>query len=378
MYKKRIENVRSFFKNNDIELGFRRLLDCVLDTQNMKIYKEAIALTDWKYSKNFNLNEFQQKAYLLLDKVAEIEIIPTEKKTILSAEKIVKTYKRQNFTLGEVSVEIKKGQIYGLVGENGNGKTTLLRILAKELSFDKGNITYNFQEKLNSDYDLRTKLVYIPQRTNKWYGSLQDNLKFALSNYGISADEIETRVLLMIARFGLWEYKDLKWRELSSGYKMRFELVRTMLRQPEVLLLDEPLANLDVLAQQIVLEDLKSIGNSINNPIAIILSSQQLYEVEKVSDKVIFLKKGKQTHNEISQNQTEQLIIEIESNQPKSDLINCFKDLNLNNLTFNGGMYFAYFNEQTKFNDVLSALAKSNIEIIYLRNISKSTRRFFV
>lgn len=53
---------------------------------------------------------------------------------------------------------------------------------------------------------------------------------------------------MMIARLGLWNYKHLKWSELSSGYKMRFELARTLLRKPELLLLDEPLANLDVLA----------------------------------------------------------------------------------------------------------------------------------
>ncbi len=377
MYLQRIKEVKGYFNTNDTDLGFRRLIDCVLDTQDMALYKEAINLTQWKYSQDFSQKALKEKSIALLDKLESINITPTERICILKAQHISKTYQRQNFTLDNVSVEINKGQIYGLVGENGNGKTTLLRILAKELAYDKGNISYNFSENLQTDYDLRTKLVYIPQRTQKWYGSLLDNLKFVLSNYGISADEIETRVLLMVARFGLWEYKDLKWKELSSGYKMRFELVRTMLRKPEVLLLDEPLANLDVLAQQLVLEDLKSIGNSINNPIAIILSSQQLYEVEKVSDKIIFLKKGKQTAEEQEDN-IKELIIEIESRNSKTELSEVFKYLTLNKLVFNGGMYVAYFSEQTTFNEVLKALGVSDVEVQYLRDISKSTRRFFV
>src|SRR5690606_29231484 len=83
-----------------------------------------------------------------------------------------------------------------------------------------------------------------------------------------------------------------QWSELSSGYKMRFELARTFLRKPKILLLDEPLANLDVLAQQLILEDLKNLSQSISNPLGIVLSSQQLFEVEKVSDKILFLKNG--------------------------------------------------------------------------------------
>ena len=76
----------------------------------------------------------------------------------------------------------------------------------------------------------------------------------------------------MVARLGLWEYKHLKWSELSSGYKMRFELARTLLQEPAVMLLDEPLANLDVLAQQVVLDDLKSFARSLTRPIAMILT----------------------------------------------------------------------------------------------------------
>lgn len=376
----RIKEVRNFFENKDTVLGYRKLMDRVIDTQNLDLYKEIIELTDWKERHPLDETGLTEKSLTILDKVSKIKIESnTLQKSVIHATEVTKSYGRNRFTLGPVSLEIKKGQVYGLVGENGNGKTTLLRVLAKELKLTNGYLEYAFDKSYNSNFDLRTNLVYIPQRTKKWYGSLKDNLKFVLSNYGVSPEENETRVLMMIARFGLWNYKHLKWSELSSGYKMRFELARTMLRQPELLLLDEPLANLDVLAQQVILEDLKSICNSVNNPVALILSSQQLYEVEKISDKVIYLKDGKYTENNTTEDINEDsLIIEIDCNCEREKLITIFNNLDLEKLIFNGGIFIAHFKNTTSFASVLEALGKNNIDVIYTRNITQSTRRFFV
>ncbi len=379
-HQQRVVEVKHFFDNKDTVLGFRKLMDCAMDTQNMDIYKEAIELTDWKEKYPDYTEEFIQKAKDLLLKIEKIPVQEHSlEPSVLRARNILKSYGSNRFSLGPVSVEINKGQVYGLVGENGNGKTTLLRILAKEISYSEGELNYSFNEQPKNDFDLRTKLVYIPQRTEKWYGSLKDNLKFVLSNYGVSPEENETRTLMMIARLGLWNYKHLKWSELSSGYKMRFELARTLLRKPEILLLDEPLANLDVLAQQVILEDLKSIANSVNNPIALILSSQQLYEVEKISDKVIFLKNGQYKDNsELQDTEKSHLIIEIDTTESREKLMEIFRDFSPEKLNFNGGIFVVYFPSETKFSEVMKALGNAGAEIVYIRNISSSTRRFFV
>ncbi len=380
LHKQRVQQVVHFLKNNDTFLGFRKLLDCAIDTQNMHIYNQAIALTDWK-EQNPNQNDtFINKATELLAKIEECNVVtPQSNSVILTANEITKSYGSGKFSLGPVSLNLTKGQVFGLVGENGNGKTTLLRILAKEIAPTKGSLQYQFNTKINNNYDLRTKLIYIPQRTDKWYGSLLDNLRFVLANYGEKPDEIETRVLMMVARLGLWNYKHLKWSELSSGYKMRFELARTLLRKPEILLLDEPLANLDVLAQQIILEDLKAIANSVNNPIALILSSQQLFEVEKISDEVIFLKNGTYHSNaNIENTEKKPLIIEIDTTANRDELEKVFEPFKPTKLTFNGGIYTAYFNAETNFSNVITALGSAKIQITYIRDISASTRRFFV
>ncbi len=380
----RIKEVLSHIENNDLDLGFRKLIDCAQDTQNLEIYKETINLTDWKSKHPEDNKKFVLKSKELLEKIEKIPLIEvTREKFIVDAKDIYKSYGVNRFQLGPISLQIRKGQVYGLVGENGNGKTTLLRVLAQQLSNTKGTVDYFFNETSNSSYDLKTKLIYIPQRTKKWYGSLKDNLKFVLANYGVSAEENEIRTLMMIARFGLWNYKHLKWNELSSGYKMRFELARTMLRQPELLLMDEPLANLDILSQQLILEDLKSICNSINNPVALILSSQQLYEVEKVSDKIIYLKNGKYIQDgskeSIMENSLEEfLIVEIEGTVSREQLQNALKFLGPERLIYNGGVYIIYFPLNINYFEVLSALGEAKLEIIYSRNISKSSRRFFV
>ncbi|MEM6517350.1 MAG: ABC transporter ATP-binding protein [Bacteroidota bacterium] len=377
--EKRIIEVQTFFENSDTVLGFRKLMDCAIDTQDLSIYKKVIELTDWKEKHPKQEPELIERSLLLLQEIAKIPIPHCERNNpVIKANDLIKSYGVNRFKLGPISVDIKKGQVYGLVGENGNGKTTLLRILAKELKFDSGSLDFRFDSHYYDDFGLRTNLVYIPQRTQRWYGSLKDNLKFVLSSYGVPPQENEIRVLMMIARFGLWNYKHLKWSELSSGYKMRFELARTMLRQPELLLLDEPLANLDVLAQQVILEDLKSICNSINNPIALILSSQQLYEVEKISDKVIYLKNGKYTDSNDTKIETQQLIVEIDCDLDRSSLEEVLEPNLLETLNYNGGIYVAYFNHKTKFPDILSSLGAHGVNATYVRNISKSTRRFFV
>ncbi|MDO5969728.1 ATP-binding cassette domain-containing protein [Flavivirga aquimarina] len=378
----RIKEVITFFENKDTFLGYRKLMDCAIDTQNLDVYNDVIELTDWKEKFPDEEDELIKRSLQILNRISKIPIDDYNTETpVISGSNLIKSYGFNRFKLGPISINIHKGDVYGLVGENGNGKTTLLRILAKELKHNEGDLKFNFDKEFNNDYDLRSNLVYIPQRTQKWYGSLKDNLKFVLSNYGLSPQENETRVLMMIARFGLWNYKHLKWNELSSGYKMRFELARTLLRQPELLLLDEPLANLDVLAQQVILEDLKSICNSINNPIALILSSQQLYEVEKVSDKVIYLKNGLYKENEDKNtvvNAKSHLIVEIDCHCEREKLKQIFADLSLEKLIFNGGIFIAYFSIETAFPLVLETLGKHKIDVTYTRNITQSTRRFFV
>lgn len=377
----RVQETLQYFTQKDIGLAFRKLLDCAADTQQMSIYEKAIALTDWKEKHPAEVETLIEKATVLLREIADCKVteLPTET-AVLVAEEVRKHYALGRFQLGPISLSIKKGQVYGLVGENGNGKTTLLRILARDLSYDSGVVKYYFTERPKNDYDLRTKLIYIPQRTEKWYGSLKDNLKFTLSSYGIPAEENELRTLLMIARLGLWHYQHLDWNALSSGYKMRFELARTLLRQPEILLLDEPLGNLDVLAQQVILEDLKMIANSVNHPIALILSSQQLFEVEKISDKVIFLRNGQYRDNAEATTTEEAmpLIVEIDTTNTREELMAVFKAFALEKLNYNGGVYVAYFRPNTEYSAVLEALGKAKIDLTYIRNISASTRRFFV
>jgi ABC-2 type transport system ATP-binding protein len=366
-------------QNGNEQLGFRMLVDTALDSKQLNNYNAIISLANWQEANPEDGTGFTSKALEILNgfKSQSLSIAKPEG-VLVSAKDITKIYAGGKFSLGPVSIDIIAGQLIGLVGENGNGKTTLLRMLAKELSVSSGGITFPFAKQKIDDYSLRTQLTYIPQRTPKWFGKVKDNLMLTAAHYGIAPTENEALVSMWMIRFGLWKFRNHSWDQLSSGYKMRFELARTFLRRPKLLLLDEPLANLDILSQQLILEDLKLLGKSISNPLGIVLSSQQLYEVEKVSDEVIFLKNGKpSSFNNLKEVKGESILaIEIEIDASKEELTAAIQQIEIKEMKLVGSNYYIEVNNATA-KQFLEALLSKNITIKYFRDISNSTRRFF-
>ena len=378
-FEEKKSDVASLLKSEDHHLGFRKLIDCVLDTQNLENYRKCISFTEWKETEKPSKEEFTKRGLTFLEELQLKDEKNLSMEPLLIADSVSKSYKSGRFKLGQIHMQIRPGDIWGLVGENGNGKTTLLRILCQELSHDEGSIKYgNFNYR--DAYSLRTRLTYLPQRTPRWFGSLKTNLKYAASNYGIKGEENELLVMMYIIRFGLWNFRFHNWNELSSGYKMRFELARTFLRKPSILLLDEPLANLDVLAQQLILEDLKNMSQSLAQPLGIVLSSQQLFEVEKVSDKLLFLKNGTPTHlSSANDEQTEKLtVLELDLLTDKEKLQTILSHFPMLEINFNGGMFIIKTAKEKALNDIVQELIRHQITIKYLRDITHSSRRLFV
>jgi ABC-2 type transport system ATP-binding protein len=371
--------ITSYFQHQDYSLGVRRLLDYCLDLNNKDLLSEAINI-----SKEFNLQkneagtsftQVQTKAEQLLQKTSLLAIEPSQPKPLISVAGAGKTYSGGNFTLQPVSLQISSGDIYGIVGENGNGKTSLLNCLAGQLSLDKGIIHYHFLS--NPDfYTIKHHIAFIPQRIPRWYGLLKDNLHFSASISGTYGKENELMVDFMLERLNLTKYAHLNWNQISSGYRTRFEIARVLLQKPKLLILDEPLANLDINAQQTILTDLRFMTKSATNSMGILLSSQQLHEVEKVADSVLFIKQGLVVHQQKKQSSsgTASHVLEVETISGREELLATLGEHV--QLSYNGGFY-TITSSQFSSQEMISKLISNQIPVTYFRDITHSTKRFF-
>ena len=371
--------ISSYFQHEDYSLAIRRLLDVCLDINKPALIQKAIDLSKTYHrtvkDKQGTSTEFLNTANELIQQISSETITSSSAELLVNVEQVSKTYTNGNFTLSPISFKVSTGDILGVVGENGNGKTTLLRCLAGQLAIDAGNV-HHTQVKEPGYYAIKHQVAFIPQRIPRWYGLLKDNLHFSAAIADVHDEENDLMVDFMLERLGLGAYANYTWNQISSGYRTRFEIARVLLQKPSLLILDEPLANLDINAQQTILTDLRFMAKSIKHPMGVVLSSQQLHEVEKIADNVLFIKRGScmfQTKEKTEA--VKSYILELETVTNRDDLVRVLGDKDIN-IQFNGGFY-TITSASASAQEMLNKLVSSKVSITYFRDITYSTKRFF-
>lgn len=375
-----VTEVRDHFRHRDFDLARRRLLDLAFDLNQPQILQAAI-----NWSRNHPGTELNENAITealsLLDGWNVPDSSGKEPQLLFDASNISKSYLKGNFRLFPTSLKVHEGEIIGIVGENGNGKTTLLRCIGGQLNGGLERRDYHYlPEEGNFPYQVKQYTGFIPQRIPKWYGRLKNNLHFSAAIAGITGAENALMVDFVLERFGLTKFQDLTWNQISSGYRTRFEIARVLLSRPRLLILDEPLANLDINAQQTLLQDLKFVSKSALKPMGVLLTSQQLYEVEKVADRVLFIRQGHPIYNDEptttsgADADTMLFITEFETTASR-DKIESVLNGNYTELKFNGGVYQITTSQSTS--ELVKLLLNEGVELNYYRDITKSTKRFF-
>ncbi|MGB4079910.1 MAG: ABC transporter ATP-binding protein [Bacteroidia bacterium] len=297
---------------------------------------------------------------------------------IFTVENLKKKFNRSGFQLSVDQLSLLAGSITGVVGENGNGKTTLLDIIAGETKANGQFHYFGIEANSHTNWlELKNNIGFIPQRIPRWYGTLEQNLVIKAALEGISAGNIDGELDKLLDFLGLQEYRKLNWTEISTGYRLRFELARILIGNPRLLVLDEPLANLDINTQQKFLSDLKKLLAKKDYPLAVILSSQQLHEIESVADQMLFIKKGEVLYNGNLANISldEEHVYELQLNDRDGHDTETYFD-SMGYKVCIVGPYYQITTKQS-VSIFLKTLSDNDMEIKYFRNLSNSTKRFF-
>jgi ABC-2 type transport system ATP-binding protein len=307
---------------------------------------------------------------------------PFENRVVFKSEGVGKTYRGDiEFKLHLNDLTLKLGEITAIVGENGNGKSTLLNIVAGILAPDKGSISYsNLQIKSKSDpFGPKRQIAHIPQDLPPWQGLLVDNLHFYAAINGIRGKRNLREVEWLIYRLGLDKYRNATWKEISGGYKTRFSLAKALLKSPQLLILDEPLAHLDVNTQQTFLMDLRDLADSLTRPISVLISSQHIYEMESIADNIIFIKDGRpQYQGPVGEVDFDDNCFEVAFQDGENiDIEIAMSLISGARLETVGNTIFIYTSKDITSFEVIKKLSENDVKISYFRDISKSTRRYF-
>lgn len=206
---------------------------------------------------------------------------------ILKAKKINKTLAKKH-VLHDVSFSVHEGEIYGFLGPNGAGKTTTMKCILGLISPESGSINIFGDEWLT--LESKKRIGFMPENTYLYkHLTGREFLRFNGSFFNLSGDKLETKVEELLKKVWLEEAGDTYLKGYSKGMLQRVGLAQSIINEPELLFLDEPMSGLDPIGRKMVKDLLVSLKNEGTT---IFFNTHILADVESICDRISIIHKG--------------------------------------------------------------------------------------
>jgi ABC-2 type transport system ATP-binding protein len=279
--------------------------------------------------------------------------------TILSLKNLDKKFGRVH-AVNNLSFDIQKGNVYGILGPNGSGKSTTLGIILNVVNKTSGEFSW-FDGNLSTHQALK-KVGAIIERPNFYpYMTAIQNLSLICKIKDISTEKIEEKLKIV----NLFERRNSKFKTYSLGMKQRLAIASALLNNPEILILDEPTNGLDPQGIHEIREIIQKIAK---NGTTILLASHLLDEVEKVCSHVVVIRDGVKLYSgRVDKMSASHGLFELNTNEPKNKLISILNNnSNIGSVKEEGDYIIAYLTEEMEASEINNYLFKNGITVSHL------------
>ena len=246
---------------------------------------------------------------------------------VVKLEKVTKTYKNGVKALNNLSFEVREGEIFGLLGPNGSGKTTSINCLLGLLKYEAGEIEI-FGEPMSPErYDLKAEIGFVPQQVAVFNElTVYENIDYFCGLYVKDKKKRKKLVQEALEFVSLVDYQNFYPRKLSGGLLRRLNIACGIAHKPRLIIFDEPTVAVDPQTRNKILEGIVRLNKEGST---IIYTSHYMEEVEQICDYIVIMDKGEVvahgTKEELKDSIRHGETIEVQLLEPKEEYLNLFK-----------------------------------------------------
>jgi ABC-2 type transport system ATP-binding protein len=301
-----------------------------------------------------------------------------------SLSRVFKAKQSPVIALNKLNLDINYGEILGLLGANGAGKTTFVKILATLLLPSGGSASVYGFDVVRQAKHVRKVINLVSGGETPGYGILtvKENLWFFSQLYGLSASRARERIDQLIHDMELEEYADTRMHKLSTGYKQRLNLSRGFINDPKVLFLDEPTLGLDIINAKHIRKYVKDwVRNDRSR--AVLLTTHYMAEAEEICDRIAIIYNGSiiacETPQTLKASLEKNTLLRIEVKGSATTLDNVVGVIGASADTSNGITRMrVVLDDEARIPDIVSYLAKSGCKIMSINTSEPSLEDVYI